>query len=134
MVGSDTGGDGELELLGLCEALSGQISGVEGGGDDDLGVDELLVKGGVLAVLVRGGYEGVALVLEPLADAELVLGCTQELRDLIFDRISMSCLFSFFPFLFLIPAILEEYWFSSAVQTVRGNQRFDPHMEGMLYA
>ncbi len=43
-------------------------------GDDDLGVDELLVKLGVLALLVRGGDKGVSLVLEPLADAELVFG------------------------------------------------------------
>lgn len=35
------------------------------GGDDDLSVDELLVEGGVLALLVVGGDEGVALALEP---------------------------------------------------------------------
>jgi hypothetical protein len=44
-------------------------------GDDDLGVDELLVELGVLTILVGGGHQGVALVFEPLADAELVLGC-----------------------------------------------------------
>ncbi len=51
-------------------------------GDDDLGVNQLPVKGGVLALLVGGGHEGVALVLKPLADAQLVLGRTKELRNL----------------------------------------------------
>ena len=32
-------------------------------GDDDISVDELLVKLGVLALLVRGSYKSVALVL-----------------------------------------------------------------------
>jgi hypothetical protein len=102
VVGADTGGDGELELLRLGETLGGQVAGVEaaGGGvspvsnsrerganirsrDDDLGIDELAVKGRVLAVLVGGGDERVALVLEPFADTELVLGGSQESRDLL---------------------------------------------------
>lgn len=100
MVGSDAGGDGELELLSLCEALSGQVSGVEGGGDDNFCVDELPVEGRVLALLVRGGYEGVALVFEPLADAKLVLGCAQEIRDLFLTELAYHICFFF-------PAILE---------------------------
>lgn len=55
----------------------------ERSGDDNFSVDELLVKGGVLALLVGGGYQGVTLVLEPLADAELVLGGTEQLRLLL---------------------------------------------------
>lgn len=55
----------------------------ERSGDNDFSVDELLVKGGVLALLVGGGYQGVTLVLEPLADAELVLGGTEQLRLLL---------------------------------------------------
>lgn len=51
-------------------------------GDDDIGVNELPVKGGVLAFLVGGGYEGVARILEPLAEAKLVLSRAQELGDL----------------------------------------------------
>jgi hypothetical protein len=47
-------------------------------GDDDLSIDELLVEGGVLALLVGGGDQSVASILEPLADAELVLGSTEE--------------------------------------------------------
>ena len=46
-------------------------------GDDHFGVNELFVKGRVLTLLVRGGDESVAIVLEPLADAELVLGSTE---------------------------------------------------------
>ena len=29
VVGADAGGDGELEVLGLCEALGREVSGVE---------------------------------------------------------------------------------------------------------
>lgn len=29
MIGSDTCCDGDLELLGLCEALGGEVTGVE---------------------------------------------------------------------------------------------------------
>lgn len=56
-------------------------------GDDDFGVDQLLVKLGVGALLVRGGHQGVALVLEPLANAELVLGRAEEGGDLNFELI-----------------------------------------------
>jgi len=44
--------------------------------DDDFCVDQLLIKLGVLTVLVGGGNEGVALVLEPFSDAEFVFGGT----------------------------------------------------------
>jgi hypothetical protein len=56
---------------------------VEGSGDDDFGVDELLVESGALGVLVRGGHQGVTLVLEPLADTKLVLSGTEQLRLLL---------------------------------------------------
>ena len=82
VVRADAGRDGELELLGLGEALGRQVSRVEGRGDDDLGVDELLVKGRVLALLARCRHERVALVLEPFADAELVFGRSEKLGDL----------------------------------------------------
>jgi hypothetical protein len=51
-------------------------------GDDDFSVDQLLLKDRVGALLVRGGDQSVALVLEPLADAELVLSRSEESRDL----------------------------------------------------
>ena len=60
-------------------------------GNDDLSVDELLVELGVLALLVGGGDEGVALVLEPFADAELVLCGSEELGDL---EVRLACLFT----------------------------------------
>jgi len=47
-------------------------------GDNDLSVNELLVEGGVLTILVGGGDEGVTPVLEPLADTKLVLGGTEQ--------------------------------------------------------
>jgi hypothetical protein len=51
---------------------------VEGSGDDDLSILELLVELGTLTVLVGGGDESVTLVLEPLADAELVLSGSEK--------------------------------------------------------
>jgi hypothetical protein len=83
VVRANTGSDGKLELLGLGQTLSGQVTGVEGSGDDDFSVDELLVEGGVLALLVGGGHQGVTLVLKPLADAKLVLSGTEQLRLLL---------------------------------------------------
>ena len=49
------------------------------GSDDDLSVDELLLEDGVLALLVGGRDEGVALLLEPFPDAQLVLGGAKEI-------------------------------------------------------
>ena len=72
VVRADTCGDSELELLGLGQALGSQVTGVEAGmtlldrdaeslkkvhlrgGNDNLSVNELLVKSGVLALLVGG--------------------------------------------------------------------------------
>jgi len=82
VVGSDTSGNGNLEVLGLGEALSGKVTWVEWSGDDDLSVYEVLVEGRVLTLLVGGSDELVSLLLEPLSDAKLVLGCTEELWDL----------------------------------------------------
>ena len=36
VVGADTSGDAKLEVLGLLHDLSGQVTGVEGSGDQDL--------------------------------------------------------------------------------------------------
>jgi hypothetical protein len=82
VVGTDASCDGKLELLGLGQTLSSQVSRVEWSGNDDLSIDELLVELGVLALLVRGSNEGVALVLEPLADAKLVLRGAEKFGDL----------------------------------------------------
>lgn len=99
VVGADTGGDGDLEVLGFCEAFGGEVTGVEAvfvrvsgqsrclvgtfsasirSGNDDLGVNEVLVECGVGALLVGGGDELVALLLDPLPQAELVLGAAKQ--------------------------------------------------------
>ena len=67
---------------GLPRFRGGGLEGNLRSGDDDLGIDELLVKGRALVVLVGRGHERVARILEPLADAKLVLGGSQKLRDL----------------------------------------------------
>lgn len=54
------------------------LSGHERSSDDDLGVDQLLVKGGVLSLLVGGGHQSVTGILKPLADTELVLGGAEQ--------------------------------------------------------
>lgn len=78
VVRADTSSDGELQVLGLGQTFGGQIAGVEGSRNDDLSVNKLLLEGGVRTLLVGGGNEGVALVLEPLAQAELVLDSSQK--------------------------------------------------------
>lgn len=47
-------------------------------GDDDFCINKLLIEFGILPVLVRGGYEGVALVLQPFPNAKLVLRGTEQ--------------------------------------------------------
>ena len=47
-------------------------------GDDDFGVNEVLVELRVLTLLVGGGDELVALLLDPLPQTELVLGGTEK--------------------------------------------------------
>ena len=91
VVGANAGGDGDLQLLRLCETLSCEVTGVEAGesvgvdhgvgmdlrsGNDDFSVYQLLVESGILAFLVGGGYKSVSLILEPFSDAQLVLGGT----------------------------------------------------------
>lgn len=51
---------------------------MERSGDDDLGIDNLLVEGRVLAFFVVGDDVGMALRLEPLSDSELVLNCSEQ--------------------------------------------------------
>jgi len=83
VVGPDAGRDGELELLGFGQAVGREIARVEWRRNDDLGVDELALKGAVLALLVGRGHEGVALRLEPLADAQLALGGAEQVGLLL---------------------------------------------------
>lgn len=48
--------------------------------DDDFSVDKLLVELAVLTLLVGGGYQRVALVLNPFPDTQLVLRGTEQTR------------------------------------------------------
>lgn len=52
-------------------------------GDDDLGVNELLIELGVLALLVRRGDESVPLVLDPFPQTKLVLSRAEQSRLLL---------------------------------------------------
>lgn len=54
VVRPDTGGNTKLELLGLGDEVGGEVAGVEGGGDEDLCVGELLLEDRVLPLLVVG--------------------------------------------------------------------------------
>jgi hypothetical protein len=47
-------------------------------GNDDFGVNKVLVELGVLALLVGGGDELVALLLDPLPQTKLVLGGSEK--------------------------------------------------------
>lgn len=55
-------------------------------GNDDFGVNEFLVELGVGTLLVGCSDEGVTLVLEPFSNAQLVLSCSEKLRDLRMER------------------------------------------------
>jgi len=44
VIGTNTGSDGNLEVLGLGQTLLGQVTRVEGSSDDDLSINEVLVE------------------------------------------------------------------------------------------
>lgn len=56
---------------------SGGIESLRGG-DDDFSINKFLVEGGALTVLVRGGHQGVTLLLEPLAETKLIFGGSEQ--------------------------------------------------------
>jgi len=88
VVGTDAGCNGDLQLLGLGQSLCRQVTWVEAvlvslgksianeivlrSGNDDLGVNEVLVKFRALAFLIGGGDELVALIFKPFSDTKLV--------------------------------------------------------------
>lgn len=59
-------------------------------GDDNLSVNQFLVKFGVLALLVGGGDQSVSLVLEPFSDTQFVLSGAQKLWDLLGVLVALS--------------------------------------------
>lgn len=94
MVRTNTSSHCNLQVLGLCQALGGQIAGMEAvwsvsgsssigvdlrGGDDDFSINQFLIEFGALAFLVRGSHKSMPLILEPFSNTQLVLGSTQEL-------------------------------------------------------
>ena len=77
------------EVVGIChQPLEGLELAKKGcidlrSGDNDFSVNHLLLEHAALTLLVRGSDESVSLVLEPLADTELVLCGTEETRLLL---------------------------------------------------
>lgn len=68
-----------LEALEACKEDRKNLRS----GDNDFSVNHLLLEHAALALLVRGSDESVSLVLEPLANTELVLCGTEETRLLL---------------------------------------------------
>ena len=54
MVGADAGGDADFEVLRLGDELASEVARVEGCGDEDLGVLDVLLEDAVRALLVVG--------------------------------------------------------------------------------
>src|SRR5262249_48424555 len=77
MVGTDAGGDDQLELLSFVDALLGHVGWPEGLRDDDLSVGQLFVEYRVLAILARGNNEGVTGLLKKFSQAEFTRNTAQ---------------------------------------------------------
>jgi hypothetical protein len=71
VITSHSGGDGELEVLGLLDVLAGEVSRVEGGRDQDIRVDDVLGK--VRSLLVRRDNELDVVLLAVVGQTEGVL-------------------------------------------------------------
>lgn len=68
MIRPDAGSYTSLQVLGLGNPLLCDVSRVEGRRDDDVCIDNFLVKGRVCSFLVICDDIGVALTLEPFSD------------------------------------------------------------------
>ena len=73
MITSHSGGDGELEVLGLLDVLAGEVSRVEGGRDQDIRVDDVLGKVRIRSLLVRRDNELDVVLLAVVGQTEGVL-------------------------------------------------------------
>ena len=62
---------------------------MEGSGDDDFSIDNLLVKSRVFAFLVIGNDKGVALGFEPISDSKLILNRTEQSGLFLGPRITL---------------------------------------------
>ena len=87
MVGPDPGGHGELEVRCLGDPLRGQVRGPERLRDDDLGVGELALEGGVRPVLVGRDDQLVATAFDEAPEAELAGDAAEQLAGREVDRL-----------------------------------------------
>lgn len=78
MIATNSSRNTELQVLCCRHLRLIQVTWVEGSGDEDLSVLNVLLEGTAFAFLVRGRDEFVSLLLEPVGDAELVLDSTEE--------------------------------------------------------
>ena len=67
MVRPDTGGDAKLELGSLLDEVRSEVAGVERGGDEDLGVGEVLLESTLGALLVARNLSNIESIDGSLA-------------------------------------------------------------------
>jgi len=80
VVRSDTCGDADLEVLGLLHEFAGQVARVEGSGDENFSIGEVLLEFAVGAFFAAGNNKFMTLGFEPFLDSKLVLDGTEEAR------------------------------------------------------
>ena len=85
MVRADAGGDDELQILRLVEALFGHIGRPEGLRDHDFGVGQLFLEGGIWTVLVGGDDKSVTGLLQKFAKPEFAGDAAEQLPWLEVD-------------------------------------------------
>lgn len=57
MIRAHAGREGELQLGGLGDEVLGEVGGVEGRGDQDVGVGELFLEDGAVWGVIQDGVE-----------------------------------------------------------------------------
>ena len=80
VIRADAGGDDQLQLLGLRDALRCHIGGPERLRDHDLGVGQLLVEHRIRAVLVGGHDQRVTRLLQEFAKTEFAGDAAEQLH------------------------------------------------------
>jgi len=78
MVGSYTSSDTELEVLCLLNQIAGEIPGMEGGGDEDLSIHDMLLEVTIGAFLTGRNNELMTQGLDPGFDAKLILNSSEQ--------------------------------------------------------
>lgn len=72
VIGTDTGRDTGFEVLSFGNDFGSSIARVEGSGDENVGVDDLLLESGFRALLVGNNNVGVTLLFEPFSDIKRI--------------------------------------------------------------